>query len=423
MATLQDLRFVIDKADDVVGVVSATKLDGYALSMSVTVRPRGEQMLVRANAQYNLRAIEQPGPYQDFFAALDKGLFLEDNLLTAATESMPAASPAPAPPALASAVSVYDFYGEAEAEINAGDQDSDLWARALVETEGDEQKRKAKYIELRAAELFAQIDPRTVVAVNLPPARSEPANTGASAEMLANIRIEGTFMSTITNDSTLEYFVRPQNRELAITFEDDGKVIRGYNRSAEVEIVGTRIGNRIEFYIPAPNKITRFQQITGSWTISADGTRLEGDWKIRQKGAFGKWDLVRFDRGGGSSYRVSSSTSAASGLAQLAIADRLSGTYVSEITTNTHWVFQKRTHRELVIVFEQNGDQITGFSEAANLKISGTLSNGQITFFTWPSDITFSEIKGKWTVSDDGRHLEGRWTHPHGNGKWNLTRI
>ncbi|GAI49144.1 unnamed protein product, partial [marine sediment metagenome] len=59
MATLQDLGFVIDKADDVLGSVSATKLDRYAVRITINVRPHGEtQMLVRANAQYNLKAIE-----------------------------------------------------------------------------------------------------------------------------------------------------------------------------------------------------------------------------------------------------------------------------------------------------------------------------------------------------------------------------
>ena len=54
IATLQDLGFVIDKADDVLGTVSATKMSGYTVRMTVTVRPRGEtQMLVRANAQWN----------------------------------------------------------------------------------------------------------------------------------------------------------------------------------------------------------------------------------------------------------------------------------------------------------------------------------------------------------------------------------
>ncbi|HOD50660.1 MAG TPA: hypothetical protein PLJ71_11025 [Candidatus Hydrogenedentes bacterium] len=78
IATLQDLGFVIDKADDELGTVSATKLDGYALRMTVSVRPRGEtQLLVRANAQFNEKAVEDPEPYQQFFVALEKALFLE----------------------------------------------------------------------------------------------------------------------------------------------------------------------------------------------------------------------------------------------------------------------------------------------------------------------------------------------------------
>ena len=77
MATLQDLSFVIDHADETLGTVTATKLDRYALRMTVTVRPRGTtQLMVRANAQYNLRAVEDPAPYQQFFAALGKALFL-----------------------------------------------------------------------------------------------------------------------------------------------------------------------------------------------------------------------------------------------------------------------------------------------------------------------------------------------------------
>jgi len=77
MATLQDLGFVIDSADDVIGTVSATKLDRYALRMTVTVRPRGTtQLLVRANAQFGLRAVEDPQPYQQFFDALGKAMFL-----------------------------------------------------------------------------------------------------------------------------------------------------------------------------------------------------------------------------------------------------------------------------------------------------------------------------------------------------------
>jgi hypothetical protein len=77
IATLQDLSFVIDKADAGLGSVSGTKLDGYQLRMTVTVRARGDgQLIVRANAQYNITPVEDPGPYQQFFAALEKSVFL-----------------------------------------------------------------------------------------------------------------------------------------------------------------------------------------------------------------------------------------------------------------------------------------------------------------------------------------------------------
>ena len=77
ISTLQDLSFVVDKADLELGTVSATKLSGYQLRITVTVRPRGEtQMLVRANAQYMNQAVEEPKPYQDFFVSLEKSMFL-----------------------------------------------------------------------------------------------------------------------------------------------------------------------------------------------------------------------------------------------------------------------------------------------------------------------------------------------------------
>lgn len=77
IATLQDLGFIIDKADLILGTVSATKFKGYQLKMTVSVRPRGTtQMLVRANAQFGIRPVEDPKPYQDFFVSLGKAMFL-----------------------------------------------------------------------------------------------------------------------------------------------------------------------------------------------------------------------------------------------------------------------------------------------------------------------------------------------------------
>ena len=77
IATMQDLGFVIDKADETLGTISGTKLDGYALRLTVSVRPRGKsQLVVRANAQFNITAVEDPEPYRNFFTSLEKAMFL-----------------------------------------------------------------------------------------------------------------------------------------------------------------------------------------------------------------------------------------------------------------------------------------------------------------------------------------------------------
>lgn len=49
--------------------------------LTVTVRKRNEsQLVVRASAQYYLRAVEDPAPYQKFFRTLEQALFLEGRL-------------------------------------------------------------------------------------------------------------------------------------------------------------------------------------------------------------------------------------------------------------------------------------------------------------------------------------------------------
>ena len=78
IATMQDLSFVINKADLELGSVSGTKLKGYKADLTVSVMPRGEkQLVVRANASLGLQPITDPEPYQDFFNSLDKAMFLE----------------------------------------------------------------------------------------------------------------------------------------------------------------------------------------------------------------------------------------------------------------------------------------------------------------------------------------------------------
>jgi hypothetical protein len=80
LATLQDLGFVIDRADDVLGTVTATRAAGALLRFTVTVRSTGrEQTRVRASGQHNLEALTDPLPFQRFFNALSQSLFLAAN--------------------------------------------------------------------------------------------------------------------------------------------------------------------------------------------------------------------------------------------------------------------------------------------------------------------------------------------------------
>ena len=78
ISTMQDLDFVIDKADFMLGSVTGTKFLGYTVvKMTITIRPRGKtQLLARANAQCGIKAVDDAETYQDFFTALEKALFL-----------------------------------------------------------------------------------------------------------------------------------------------------------------------------------------------------------------------------------------------------------------------------------------------------------------------------------------------------------
>ena len=114
VATMQDIGFMVDVLDQELGIVSAKKyadlerptfLDpSYLLyrpdtllilsrsihtwgpffhrsdlvRLTATVRKRNKaQLVVRTSAQYYLRAVEDPAPYQQFFRTVEQALFLQ----------------------------------------------------------------------------------------------------------------------------------------------------------------------------------------------------------------------------------------------------------------------------------------------------------------------------------------------------------
>lgn len=114
IATMQDLDFKVEVLDEELGIVSGKKFieieqpygtdPSYLLyrpdtlllltrnfntwgpfqhrsnlvRFTATIRTRGEsQLAVRASAQFYLQAVEEPGPYQQFFRALEQALFLQ----------------------------------------------------------------------------------------------------------------------------------------------------------------------------------------------------------------------------------------------------------------------------------------------------------------------------------------------------------
>jgi hypothetical protein len=420
MATLQDLGFVIEKADDVIGVVTATKLRGYALSMSVSVRPNGQQMTVRANAQYNLTAVEEPGPYQSFFTSLDKGLFLDDNLYAGSVATQTPSENSSTGVTPKKPDDVFAYYGEAEQEITDGTYNKNLWARALVEVQGDEQKRKAKYIELRAMELYAAeaMSLSTSTKKIRPVVSSQTAvsqQPKTVAQTIQNVDISGTYVSEITSNS--DWFKEGNDRVLQVNFVQTGNRITGTTSSTKLKIIGTRDGDDINFYVPIPNKFSQWHQVSGTWKVSADGTRLEGNWSVKEKGHYGKWNLVKV----GTSQTAVNRQPVAPVTPDIPV--DFSGTYRSDITGSGDWSLGKLPNIEVIL--KQNKDEISGtFSGTRVGEIEGILNGGRIKFKWFVTAGRTESGRGEWKLTNDGINWNGTWRSSRGTqGNWNLTKI
>lgn len=82
ISSLQDLGFVVDRADGVLNTVSATRFGGGLVRLTVTLRPAGStRTVVRASGQLNQHELSDPAPFQRFFEALSQALFLQANAI------------------------------------------------------------------------------------------------------------------------------------------------------------------------------------------------------------------------------------------------------------------------------------------------------------------------------------------------------
>lgn len=76
LATMQDLGFVVERANEALGTISGTDFV-HSSKLTVSVQLVGQQIRVRANASVDKNEIDSPSAYQNFFNALGKSLFLE----------------------------------------------------------------------------------------------------------------------------------------------------------------------------------------------------------------------------------------------------------------------------------------------------------------------------------------------------------
>lgn len=84
LSALQDLGFVIERANEPLGVITAARFaePDFVNVLEITVTVRSEkpgQLAVRANAIYDNEPITDPQVYQNFFATLERSFFIERN--------------------------------------------------------------------------------------------------------------------------------------------------------------------------------------------------------------------------------------------------------------------------------------------------------------------------------------------------------
>ena len=94
ITALRDLGFIVERANEPLGLVTAARFaePNYydVVGVTVTVRQEtAERMMIRANAIFNNKPIEDPKVYQNFFATLERSLFINTNKDNKGEQSTP----------------------------------------------------------------------------------------------------------------------------------------------------------------------------------------------------------------------------------------------------------------------------------------------------------------------------------------------
>ncbi len=84
LAALQDLGFIIERANEPLGLVTAARFAEPrffdVVGITVTVRNTDNaKVVIRINAIYNNAPVTEPKVYQNFFASLERSMFIGRN--------------------------------------------------------------------------------------------------------------------------------------------------------------------------------------------------------------------------------------------------------------------------------------------------------------------------------------------------------
>ena len=183
----------------------------------------------------------------------------------------------------------FDFYYEAEEEINTNTYDKHLWDKALVESGGDQNRTKARYIELRAKQLYVEKACPVCDASLDQQAASITPDTLITPNTL--IDISGTYRSDIIGSGYWSLGRRPAKR--VILKQNQDEIVGTFLGSRSGDIEGILNGDTIKFKWFVTDGLAESGR--GEWKLTNDGKSWNGTWVSSRGGVRGNWNLTKIE--------------------------------------------------------------------------------------------------------------------------------